>query len=101
MATKAVLVKRAPLMDPLGETEAAPIKLNDGLGSLEGKRIGLLDNSKPNADETVNAFRELMGKYKVKEWIYRKKPLAGNVAPADMLDELAEKCDGVITAHCD
>lgn len=101
MATKAVLIKRAPLLDPLGETESVPIKLNDGLGTLEGKTIGLLDNSKPNSDKTVNAFQQFLAKYNVKEWIYRKKPLAGNVAPMEMLDELAEKCDGVITAHCD
>ncbi len=101
MAEK-VVVKYKTVLDPLGETTAEPIELNDGIETLDGKVIGLLDNAKPNADETVNAFREFLSqRYNVKEWIYRKKPLAGNVAPEEMLSELAEKCDAVITAHCD
>jgi len=33
----------------------------------------------------------------VRETLFREKPFLGNIAPAELLEEMATKCDAVIT----
>ena len=68
--------------------------------SLDGARLGLLDNSKPNADVLLEHVAWLLarrvGARSVRTW---RKPGASH--PATMLDEIAGECDVVLTASAD
>ena len=67
--------------------------------SLSHKRIGLLDNNKPNADKFLAHVGELLKqRYDGVELISRRKM---NRTGADFLPELADRCDVVINAFAD
>jgi len=61
--------------------------------------LGLLTNGKVNADRLLDLVREgLEARYRVREVIARAKPSASRVADPAMLEELAARCDAVVTA---
>jgi hypothetical protein len=65
---------------------------------LRGKIVGLLDNSKPNADKLEQRFEELLKeKCGVAGVISRRKISAQQGALKQDLDELAAKADFVIS----
>ena len=72
--------------------------------SLSGSaiRLGLLDNSKGNADHLLAHFaeraRELLP---IKEIVARRKRTAGLPADVAVLDELAKEADLVVSAMAD
>ena len=76
-------------------TKLAPRKYR----SLRYKRIGLLDNNKPNADKFLAQVGELLKqRYEGIELIPRRKMTRTG---ADFLQELADECDVVINAFAD
>lgn len=79
---------------PSAERMAALPRFSD----LRGKVVGLLDNSKPNADKLEERFEELLReKCGVTGVIKRRKISAQQGAPKQDLDELAAKADFVIS----
>ena len=66
---------------------------------LSGKVLGILDNTKEQADVILQtlgeAFRE---KYGIKEVIMRRKEHYSKPAPDEMIKEMADQCDVVICA---
>jgi len=65
---------------------------------LCGKVVGLLDNSKPNADKLEERFAEsLKEKFGVAKVITRRKITAQQGAPKQYLDELAAQADFVLS----
>jgi hypothetical protein len=65
---------------------------------LRGKVVGVLDNSKPNADKLAERFAELLQeKYGVAGVISRRKLTAQQGAPKEYLDELAAQADFVLS----
>ena len=67
--------------------------------SLHRKRIGLLDNSKPNADKFLNQVGDLLRRrFDGIEIIFKRKM---SRTEADCVQELAERCDVVVTAFAD
>ncbi|HEY7319357.1 MAG TPA: hypothetical protein VIE89_17465 [Candidatus Binatia bacterium] len=67
--------------------------------SLRYKRIGLLDNNKPNADKFLAQLGELLERrYEGVELIPRRKMTRTG---ANFLEELADQCDVVINAFAD
>ena len=67
--------------------------------SLRHKRIGLLDNNKPNADKFLAHVGELLKqRYEGIELIPRRKMTRTG---ADFLQEFADNCDVVINAFAD
>ena len=67
--------------------------------SLRHKRIGLLDNNKPNADKFLAQVGQLLKqRYDGVELIARRKMTRTG---ADFLQELADECDVVINAFAD
>jgi hypothetical protein len=65
---------------------------------LRGKRIGLLDNSKPNADKLAGRLAELLQeRYGAGEIVMRRKLTAQEGAPQHYLDELAAAADLVLS----
>lgn len=71
------------------------------LGSLEGKRIGLLWNAKVNADVFLRRMKELIAeRHHNVEFVWCQKPTASKPMEPAILEEL-KRCDAVITAFGD
>lgn len=67
--------------------------------SLDGKILGLLSNNKPNSEELLRNVADLIKqKYDIKEVVEANKGTNRTPAPAEMIDDLASRCDVVITA---
>ena len=80
------------------QTSAAKVAGLPQFTDLRGKVIGVLDNSKPNADKLAERFAELLiEKYGVASVITRRKLTAQQGAPKQYLDELAAQADIVLS----
>ena len=83
----------------LGSTPDAVKPLARRRPSLTGLRIGVLDNSKPNADVLLDGVAETLAARAgatVRRWT---KP--GSSRPATMIDEIAAAVDVVLTGSAD
>ena len=81
--------------------EVAQLKPERKLGA-GGIRLGVLDNSKGNADHLLNLIVEGMKKeFKVDAVVMKRKPTSSRPATDQMLDELARDTDIVISAMAD
>ena len=84
-------------MEERDNTPARP-----GLVQLSGAVVGFIDNAKPNFHYLVDDLAELLlSTYGVQRVITRRKPSASIPATADVIEELAEACDVVITGSGD
>jgi hypothetical protein len=78
------------LYDPTAEPRAISAQLASRLTTLQGKRVGILDNGKANAGTLMLAVAKvLQERYGVGEIIKREKPVAGPPRP-EVLDALAQ-----------
>jgi len=88
------------ILSPEGKTESSATKVA-GLppfADLRGKVVGLLDNSKPNADRLAERFAQLLKEnYGIAGVITRRKLTAQQGAPKEYLDELAAQADFVLS----
>jgi len=81
--------------------EVAQLKTSRTLSS-RGIRLGVLDNSKSNADHLLKLIVEGVQKeFKVDSVVIKRKPASSRPATAEMLDELAKEADLVISAMAD
>ena len=81
--------------------EVAQLKSSRTLGS-SGIRLGILDNSKANADHLLNLIIEGVKKeFKVDSVVIKRKPTSSRPATDQVLDELAQEADLVISAMAD
>ena len=81
--------------------EVAQLKTSRTLSS-GGIRLGVLDNSKGNADHLLKLIVEGVKKeFKVDSVVIKRKPASSRPATAEMLDELAKEADLVISAMAD
>lgn len=65
--------------------------------SLEGKRVGFLDNSKRNSDRVLQYVDELLReRYGIAASIHRRKPTSSRVLPDELLQEMLRECDVVV-----
>jgi len=65
--------------------------------SLDGLRLGLLGNSKLNADNVLNAVGDLLAeRYNIVAVVHRTKPSFSHPAPDEIVDEMVKNCDIVI-----
>ena len=81
--------------------EAVQLKAGRTLGS-GGIRLGVLDNSKSNADHLLNLIVEgVKMEFKVDSVVIKRKPTSSRAATDQMLDELAKEADLVISAMAD
>lgn len=88
------------ILSPEGraQTSASRIAALPRFPDLRGKVVGLLDNSKPNADKLVERFEQLLKeKYGVAGVVKRRKLTAQQGAPKQYLDELAAQADFVLS----
>jgi hypothetical protein len=88
------------LYDPTAEPRAISAQLASRLTTLQGKRVGILDNGKANAGTLMLAVAKvLQERYGVGEIIKREKPVAGPPRP-EVLDALAH-CDLALVGSAD
>lgn len=66
--------KKIDLLNPVGETEVKEQRLAPRPQSLQGLRLGLLDNTKPNAEHFLHRVGEkLREKFGLAEIVVHKK----------------------------
>ena len=81
--------------------EVAQIKANRTVGD-KAIRLGVLDNSKANADHLLNLIIEGVKKeFKVDSVVIKRKPTSSRPATDEVLDELAKEADLVVSAMAD
>ena len=81
--------------------EVAQLKPERKLGA-GGIRLGVLDNSKGNADHLLKLIVEGVSReFKVDTVVMKRKPTSSRPATDEMLDELARDADIVISAMAD
>lgn len=88
------------IVDPTGARAVAQSKVAvRRFASLAGKRIGLLDNNKPNADKFLQYVgARLQQRYPGIELVAQRKMTR---TAADGLNELSRRCDVVVNAFAD
>ena len=90
------------ILDPVAEAHPPSIAPAARGLDLRGKRLGLLDNSKPNARELLEALASsLAERYELARVVVRTKPTMSVPATEPMLESLAAECDVVITGSGD
>jgi hypothetical protein len=95
MAKISIVVPEAPI------EETAHLKSARSLGS-GGIRLGILDNSKANADHLLNMIIDGVKKeFKVDSVVIKRKPTSSRPATDQVLDELAKEADLVVSAMAD
>jgi hypothetical protein len=66
--------------------------------TLDGVRLGLLGNSKLNADNVLLAVGDLLQeRYAIKSVFVRSKPSFGKPAPDEIVEEMLGNADVVVT----
>ena len=81
--------------------EAVQLKAGRRLGS-SGIRLGVLDNSKGNADHLLDLIVEGVKKeFQVDSVVVKRKPTSSRPATDQVLDELANEADIVVSAMAD
>jgi len=86
------------VFDPTAEDAAATRMGAARLPSLEGRTIGLLDNSKFHVRELLDHVEEILrAQYGVAEVIRWRKPDASRPAPPAVLTDM-QRCEAVISA---
>jgi hypothetical protein len=86
------------LLSPEGSSKTRRAELaSRTFKTLDGVTVGLLGNSKLNADAVLAAVGELLAeRYKLAGIVARSKPIFSQPAPEAIVDELAVVCDVVI-----
>ena len=91
--------KSVPVYDPRGVVEAAPLATAPRVKKLEGLRLGLLDNTKWNANKLLRGVRErLAQKHAFGAVNYYRKESFALAATPKLLAEIAANNDIVLTA---
>jgi hypothetical protein len=68
------------------------------LGNLNGAVLGVLHNGRQGNDVVLREIVLILeSKYAFKKVVRRAKPRPFNIAPTEIIDELANSCDVVIT----
>ncbi len=88
------------LLDPTNEASPARRSMAPRLESLEGATVGLLDISKARGDVFLNRLEKSLTKRGV-DVLRFSKPTFAKVAPVDLRQQIAERCDAVIEALAD
>jgi hypothetical protein len=67
------------------------------LETLTDKRLGILWNNRLGGDKLLKHVGEILRqKHKLAEVYFTKKTFIGNAAPAEIIDDLVQRCDAVV-----
>jgi hypothetical protein len=87
------------LVNPTTEAIIAPFDGAPRLPTLAGTRLGVIDDSKRNADVLLEELVDLLRtRYEISDVKWHRKPSASKPADPQVIRELAENCDSVIVA---
>ena len=87
------------LVNPVTQPVVAPFDGAPRLASLAGTRLGIIDDSKRNADVLLEELADLLRtRYEITDVKWHRKPSASRPADPLAIKELAEQCDSVIIA---
>lgn len=86
------------LVDPTTRPVASEaLERADRVGKLEGIRLGLLDNTKGNADMFLRELSEILNRrYGFSEVVMKRKESASKPAAADIVTAFSKEVDAVI-----
>jgi hypothetical protein len=90
-------VPKLVLISPVNEATLAESTMAPRPLGLQGKRVGLLDNSKSKAGKMLDAVAAILhAQYGFTDIVHHCKPSASKPAAPEMIDELAKSCDLVV-----
>ena len=93
------MTRTIPVYDPRGVVEAAPLTIAPRVRKLEGLRLGLLDNTKWNANKLLRGVRDrLAQKHAFSAVNYYRKESFSLAATPGLLAKIAAENDIVLTA---
>jgi hypothetical protein len=96
------MTRTLTLYDPTASGHEDGTHAAHGMAGLAGKTVGFIDNAKPNFSHLVDDLAELLvSRHGVARVVKRRKKSASVPAPEDMLREVADACDLVITGSGD
>ena len=99
MPTRSTLPSEQIVFDPRGSVTAATFTPAPRLETLNGVRLGVLDNSKWNASKLLRRTVALLEADATPTTInHYTKDSFSRVAPAELLDRIAAENDAVVTA---
>jgi hypothetical protein len=85
------------ILDPTVESSARPLAYAPRPGSLEGQRVGLVENTKHNSDRLLQKIGDLLvaehGAASTRMW---RKHNSSVPAHAELIDELRASCDVMV-----
>lgn len=86
-------------VDPTAGGAQEPIELATRPADLAGKVVGLLDNTKEQADVILHTVGDaLRERYGVARVIIRRKEHYSKPAPDELIDEMAQEVDVAVAA---
>jgi len=93
------LLNTEAILSPEGTSDAGRYHLAPRrYRSLDGVRLGPLGNSKLNADAVLLAVGDLLQeRYALKSVFVRSKPYFGKPAPDEIVEEMVEHSDVIVT----
>ncbi|MBI3966877.1 MAG: hypothetical protein HY329_14690 [Chloroflexi bacterium] len=95
-------MKLVDLLSPAGVVESNEVPLARRLEKLDGRVVGLLDNSKSGTTPFLDRVEELLrAEHGVAGVVRFKKQAAALPAPGEMLESLARECDVVVNGIAD
>ncbi len=87
------------LINPTTEAVIAPFNGAPRLPTLAGTRLGIIDDSKKNADVLLEELVELLRtRYEISDVKWHRKPTASKPVDPAVIREMAETCDSVVVA---
>lgn len=96
------MTETMPVYDPRGLVEASPLASAPRAKSLRGLRLGILDNTKWNANKLLRGVRDrLAEKHDFSAVNYYRKESFSLSARPELIDEITANNDIVVTAIAD
>jgi hypothetical protein len=93
------MTKTLPIYDPRGVVDATPASTAPRVKALQGLRLGLLDNTKWNANKLLQGMRERLAARHAFATVnyYRKESFSLDATP-ELIGRIAADNDIVLTA---
>jgi predicted GTPase len=90
-------IPKLVLVNPVNEAIQTDSTLAPRLAALDGKRVGLLDNSKSKAGQLLDAVAAILqAQHGFTALVRQRKPSASKPAAPEVIDEFAKTCDLVL-----
>lgn len=89
--------KGVTIFDPTTTPKEQPLHYASRPATLQGKRVGLVDNTKFNSDKLLLKIGKILEEeYGVQGMLIRRKRTSGVPAHDEILNELSAECDVMI-----